>query len=120
MVMLRCLSILCFAVVAVGCADTAVQRPNVVLIVIDTLRADGLSVNGHAVALTPNIDGLAAEGVNFTAAYAHSTWTKPSMATLFTGAFADRHLVRTPVEEVEGRMVAARLGPQLHTLAERL
>ena len=107
----------CIALFA--CAEAPTERPNVVLLVLDTVRADALSTNGHPLPLTPTLDALAAEGVNFSAAYAHSTWTKPSMATLFTGAFADRHRVRTPAEEVSDRIVAERLGPQLHTLAER-
>lgn len=117
--MLRRTLLLSLGIAWAACGEAPVERPNIVLFVLDTVRADSLSVNGHPQALTPNIDRLAAQGVNFTAAYAHSTWTKPSIATLFTGAFPDRHRVRTPAEGVADRIVAQRLGSRLHTLAER-
>lgn len=111
--------LLCSALL-VGCPGEPPPPPDLVLFVLDTVRADGLSTNGHPVELTPAIDRLAAEGVSFRNAFAHSTWTKPSMATLFTGRYADEHRVRTPVAEVGERKVAERLRPELVTLAERL
>lgn len=114
------LVLLVFTAAIGGCAGGPSDRPHLVLFVLDTVRADSVSANGHPVDLTPVIDRLAAEGVNFRNAFAHSTWTKPSMATLITGRYADRHRVRTAVEEIEDRKVAQRLRPQLYTLAERL
>ena len=102
-----------------ACAESPPERPNVVLFVLDTVRSDALSANGHPHPLTPTIDRLAAEGANFTSAYAHSSWTKPSIATLFTGTFPDRHKVRSSSIEIDGRLVAQKLGPRLHTMAER-
>lgn len=101
-------------------ACRAPERPNIVVFVLDTLRADGLSANGHPVKLTPNIDQLAAEGVNFTAAYSHSTWTKPSIATLFTSTYSYRHRIRSVAEEQGDRMMTSALRPELETMAERL
>jgi arylsulfatase A-like enzyme len=95
------------------------EPPNVVVFVVDTVRADALSANGHPVELTPNIDGLATSGVNFTAAYSHSTWTKPSIASLFTSTYSDRHRIRSVAEEEGDRMVASGLRPELQTMAER-
>jgi arylsulfatase A-like enzyme len=60
-------------------------RPNVILISIDTLRADHLSVYGYGRKTSPNLDTLAGEGVLFESAYSHATWTLPSHASLFTG-----------------------------------
>ena len=66
-------------------ASTAVgERPNVVLISVDTLRADALGSYGGPVR-TPAIDALAERGVLFERAYAPAALTAPSHATLFTG-----------------------------------
>jgi arylsulfatase A-like enzyme len=58
---------------------------HVVLIVIDTLRADHLSCYGYWRETSPNIDGLAQRGVRFTRHISQSSWTAPSMVTMMTG-----------------------------------
>ncbi len=63
----------------------ATGAPNVILISIDTLRADHLSCYGHPKNLTPNIDEFARESVLFTNTIAQSSWTLPSHASLLTG-----------------------------------
>ena len=60
-------------------------RPNVVLIVVDTLRADRLGCYGHSRPTSPRLDALARRGTLFARAYAPSPWTIPSTAALFTG-----------------------------------
>jgi arylsulfatase A-like enzyme len=67
--------------------------PNIVLIVIDTLRADRVGVYGNGSGLTPFIDRLAARGTVFTNAYAPSSWTCPSVASLFTSRYPSQHRV---------------------------
>jgi arylsulfatase A-like enzyme len=57
----------------------------VVLVTVDTLRADFVSFLGHKPVTTPFLDRLAANGTVFAQAYAPSSWTAPSMASLFTG-----------------------------------
>ena len=59
--------------------------PNVVLIVIDALRADVLGCYGNATVKTPHIDALAAGGVVFETAYANAPFTGTSFASFFTG-----------------------------------
>jgi len=66
----------------------------VILISIDTLRADRLSAYGYTKIRTPNIDALAADGVLFENAYAHSPQTLPSHASLFSGTLPFEHGVR--------------------------
>lgn len=78
--LLICLGIL-FAVS--GCGQSA--RPNVLVIVLDTLRADHLSCYGYGRPTSPNIDALAAEGILFESAFTTCNWTLPSHASLFTG-----------------------------------
>lgn len=70
------------ATCALGCAPE--RRPNVLLVVIDTLRADFLPTYGHPNASAPRLDALAREGVVFERAVSPSSWTKTSMASLFT------------------------------------
>jgi arylsulfatase A-like enzyme len=57
---------------------------NVVLVTIDSLRADHLGAYGYARATSPNLDRLAAEGTLFEAAVAQAPWTLPSLASLLT------------------------------------
>ena len=59
--------------------------PSLVLVTIDTLRADHVSSYGYPRPTTPNLDALAAAGARFETAYAVSATTLPSHATLFTG-----------------------------------
>lgn len=61
------------------------SAPNVVLILTDQMRGDCMSVSGHPVVETPNLDILAARGVNFTAAYSSCPSCIAARATLFTG-----------------------------------
>lgn len=64
---------------------------NVLLIVLDTLRADHLSSYGYQRLTTPNIDRFAQEGVIFENAFAQASWTVPSHASLMTGRPVFQH-----------------------------
>ncbi|MBI3474814.1 MAG: sulfatase-like hydrolase/transferase [Acidobacteria bacterium] len=63
------------------------SSPNVVLITIDTLRADHLGCYGYQQIKTPNIDGLAAEGALFTRAFTTVPVTLPSHSAMLTGTY---------------------------------
>ncbi|MBW2698118.1 MAG: sulfatase-like hydrolase/transferase, partial [Deltaproteobacteria bacterium] len=63
---------------------------NVVFIVIDTLRADRVHAWGYARETSPHIDALAQRGVRFANVEAQSSWTKASMASLWTGMYPQR------------------------------
>ncbi len=67
---------------------------NVLLITIDTLRADYLSCYGGKKVSTPNIDALAARGVRFAQAFAQVPLTSPSHASILTGTYPQVHKVR--------------------------
>lgn len=67
--------------------DRIDARPNVLLVVLDTTRADYLSSYGHPRPTTPRLDRLAAEGTLYLRAYATSFWTLPSHASLLTGLY---------------------------------
>jgi arylsulfatase A-like enzyme len=59
--------------------------PNVLVLILDTVRAKSLSLYGYARATTPHLDTLAGDGVVFDRAIAPSSWTLPSHASMFTG-----------------------------------
>jgi len=87
----RALAVLAAAALA-GCGlGGPERRPNVVLITVDTLRADHLSPYGAAATRTPHAERLAAEGTLFENAAAPMPTTRPSHATLFTGRHPRQH-----------------------------
>jgi arylsulfatase A-like enzyme len=80
---------------SLGCAEPASRgpAPDVLLVTIDTLRADHLHSYGFAHPTTPNIDALAAEGALFELALAASTATVPSHASIMTSRYVREHSV---------------------------
>lgn len=76
---------------ACGSGRRSQQRPNVLLVSLDTVRADHTSLLGYARKTTPHLEALAREGAVFTRAYTMSSTTGPSHATLFTGLYAPEH-----------------------------
>lgn len=84
-----------FAVLGLaGCGERAVPRPNIILISIDTLRADRVGAYGHESAQTPHLDRLAREGIRFENAYAPTPLTLPSHASMLSGLDPPEHGVR--------------------------
>ncbi len=69
-------------------------RPNLILVTLDTTRADHLGAYGYGRPTSPAIDRLAADAVLYTNATTTSTWTLPSHASLFTGRFPKSHGAR--------------------------
>jgi arylsulfatase A-like enzyme len=67
------------------------SKPDVTLIVIDTLRADRLSCYGNARPTSPVVDAIAAGGTRFDDCVSQAPWTRPSMASLHTGLFPSTH-----------------------------
>ena len=67
------------------------RPPNLVVILVDTLRADRLSCYGYDRPTSPVLDTLAAKGTRFERAWAQSPWTRPSVATLFTSLYPSTH-----------------------------
>jgi arylsulfatase A-like enzyme len=67
------------------------RAPHVVLVVLDTVRAESLGSYGYARDTSPTFDTLAREGALFTDATSPSTWSLPSHASLFTGRYPSSH-----------------------------
>ena len=81
-------SILAFAFLAAPTGPSqVVPRPNIILITVDTLRADHLSLNGYERETTLNIDALARDGVSIDRVYSQSSETAASIASLFTSRY---------------------------------
>jgi arylsulfatase A-like enzyme len=86
-------TVLAFLVACTCSGSDEPHAPNVVLIVVDTLRADHMGMYGYERSTTPELDAFAREATVFDRAYAHAPWTKPSMATLFTSLLPHDHAV---------------------------
>ena len=109
-------SLACAALALLGCAPapTPVAQPapgalNLLLVTIDTLRAD--RVVPSELSRTPELDPFVTRGTIYTEVRASSSWTLPSMASLFTGRWPSEHRCWT---------LSSRLSPEEGTLAERL
>lgn len=86
------------------------QRPNIILISLDTLRADHVSCYGHERLTTPNIDRLASEGTRYSHAYSTAVWTPPAHASMLTGLYPSQH----------GVVHQNKLAGEIFTIAELL
>jgi arylsulfatase A-like enzyme len=94
-----------------GGAARGGTRPNVVLVVLDSVRAANVSAYGYERPTTPKLDRLADEGTTFEQATSVGCWTLPVHATLFTGRYPTSHAVTISSQA---------LGGDLPTLAETL
>ena len=105
---------ICLLGVAVACFVFWLpqRRPNLLIITLDTTRADRLGCYGYAKAQTAALDALAARGVLFENAYATAPLTLPSHATIMTGLYPPEHGMH-----INGK---GQLGVQIPTLAEVL
>ena len=90
------------------------RPPDVVIVLVDTLRADGPSYAGNPHPTTPNLDALVSgEATWFSHASAGSCWTLPSTTTLLTGLYPWQHRVIRTMRDME---LYGRLDPAVPTL----
>lgn len=75
-------------------AAPGVRTPDIILITIDTLRADSVGFMGNKLVSTPFLDALAAKSTVFTDAHAHNVVTLPSHANILTGLYPYQHGIR--------------------------
>jgi arylsulfatase A-like enzyme len=109
---LVCLGTACHRVDADSSRRHAGERRNLLLVSVDTLRADRVGAYGAGDVETPALDSLARDGTRFATAIAPTPLTLPSHASLFTGLYPARHGVR--------HNGLYRLDGEVETLAERL
>jgi choline-sulfatase len=86
-------------------------RPNLIVYLIDTLRADHLGCYGYARPTSPRIDRFAGESIRFANGRAQSSWTKPAVASILTGLFPPAH---------GAQLRSQKIHESVETLAERL
>ena len=84
-------------------------RPNVLLIVLDTVRADHLSLYGYRRRTSPNLDALAADSLVFDRARANATYSLASHASLFTGLLPEQPRCAADPQELDGAASHAQL-----------
>jgi choline-sulfatase len=94
-----------------SCRPAAERRPDVIVYLVDTLRADHLGCYGYPRETSPRIDAFAAESVLFEDAVAQSAWTRPAVTSLLTGLDPRSHGVQERLDA---------LPMSFHTLPETL
>src|SRR5271157_3009271 len=85
--------LVCIVFLAATALAGAAEPPNVILITLDTFRADRMGFLGSKRGLTPNLDALASQSVVFNRAYSQVPLTAPSHATILTGTYPQFHKV---------------------------
>ena len=93
---------------------------NIILISIDTLRADHLGLYGYHRNTAPNIDKLGRQSIVFEQAFSAASYTLASHTSLFTGVYPKTHKVYIKHNEDETRQKKTKLLPHIKTLAEFL
>lgn len=71
--------------------QTSEPLPNILFILVDTLRSDHVGAYGYPLSTTPTVDNLAATGILFENAVSSSSWTRPAVATIFSGLYPSTH-----------------------------
>jgi arylsulfatase A-like enzyme len=114
--------LLVLAAVLLGGCRRPDRAPNVVLLTLDTVRADRMGLYGHAVRNTPRLEQLARQATLYRRAQAAGSWTVPGHASIFTGRAPFEHGADTlaPEPGTEGQERVRPLDPSHVTLAESL
>lgn len=92
------------APVLAGCARRDASKPNLILVSIDTLRADHLGCYGYGRPTSPTLDAFASEGLLFEDVSTTSPWTLPAHASLLTGLYPRRHGLKSFDETLPGEL----------------
>lgn len=105
-----------------GC-DRSSESPPIILILVDTLRADYLGTYGFQGPISPHLDAFASEAIVFERCFSQAPWTKPSIASLFTSLHPDVHRVfshQGRFGDREKTLTTETLSEEAVTLAEAL
>lgn len=125
-VLCRPVTVLLLVLTALACsAPGEARRPvNIIVIMVDTLRADYLGSYGFEGPVSPHLDALAAESVRFEHCISQAPWTKPSVASLFTSLHPETHRVTDHDDQfwrdVDENLKTSALPEEAITLAEVL
>ena len=110
-----CIALVLLLLFVYGCARD--ERPNLIIVLVDTLRADHLGYHGYERDTSPTIDALADSSIRFMNHYSHASRTGPAVASIFTGLHPRSHGVVNPLTHFDAK---GTLGDEQTTLAEIL
>jgi arylsulfatase len=98
-----------------GCGPARTPRPNILFLLVDSLRADHLGFAGYHRPTSPCLDSLAAHGAAFTSCTAQAPYTQASVPSLLTGRYPTSafHLTEVAVPEASRRLSASLLGEEV-------
>jgi arylsulfatase A-like enzyme len=110
---------------AAACLPRLDEQPNIIVLLVDALRADHLGFHEYPGRISPHLDELAAESVVFDNCFSQAPWTPPSMGTLFTSLYPEVHGLHRFKDQhfldpESGRLRTSVLPDEAVTLAERL
>lgn len=91
------------------------ESPNILFLVLDSMRIDRVSCYGHERETTPNLDNFASQATKYTNAYTPAPWTLPTHTSLFTGLFPSEHGITNAFPDSN-----LQLSSEIQTLAEKL
>ncbi len=114
---LLAVTVCALSLMACGPQEGAKKPPNIILISIDTLRADHMSLYGYERQTSPFLDSLAKRYMYFTSAYSQGTWTLPSHWSMLTGLYPSQHGINRDSDYYKKHPVQIR---HLKTLPELL
>lgn len=97
-----------------------VERPNILFLMLDTLRADHLSGYGYERHTSPVLDAFAQENLKAAFALTAAPWTPASVASMFTGLYPSSHRMMPPNDRDLAKQGLTRVSDELDTLAEKL
>ena len=103
-----------------GGNSSPARKPNVLFLMLDTLRADHLGIFGYERDTTPHLDAFARENLLYTQAVTAAPWTPPSVASMFTGHYPSVHGMMPPNGREKALKNVSRLPDSADTLAEIL
>ncbi len=117
------LSLFGIILITTSCGETTKRKgrdaANVIIVLVDALRADHLGTYGYQRDTSPNIDNFAETSTVFTHVVSPSSWTKPSIPSLFTSLYPSRHGVFLgSSKDTEGHITSDVLHDSLLTMAE--
>ena len=116
LVLIAWVCLFCFGL---GCHDEADNRPNVLIVLVDTLRADHTSLYGYSKPTTPHLEEIAAEGWVLRSHLTTAPWTKPAVASLITGLHPTAHGSRLGQFDQIDSLRQAGKAPKIETLSDQ-
>jgi len=114
------LCLICTSLLSCKSKEWRVERPNILFLMLDTLRADHLSGYGYERQTSPVLDAFAKENLKAAFALTAAPWTPASVASMFTGLYPAAHRMMPPNDRVLAKKGLAKLSNELDTIAEML